>query len=174
MAASDDDRIRTGLKFLEQENKLIIKSIALLLPPGTPHLTPGQLLCWFTFHVSSKHYAGRLTQDQANILYGYVGGTLKQFADAIANLITCMNTAVNDPKTGAIAVLANALGGCPTVTTTTTTGQFSIGGVPLPVTGCCSYDTNQKKNGVTSDFCTSGLAGDWDPSPCTGSQSPAK
>jgi hypothetical protein len=172
VAASDDDRIRTGFKFLGRENKAIIKAIALLLPPGSPRLTPGQILSWYTFHVASSHYAGRLTQEQANNLYGHTSGTLREFADAIASLITCMNTAINNPRTGAIAVLANALGGCPITTSASMTESFVLGGVPVPAVGCCSFDTDQKKDGVTSDFCTSGLAGDWDPNPCRTKQPP--
>jgi hypothetical protein len=171
VAASDDYRTRTGLKFLERENKLVIRAIALLQAPGLPRLTPGQILSWFTFRVDGNHYAGYLTQDQANKLYSYTGGCLRDFADAVASLVTCLNTAINDLSTGAIVVLANALGGCPPMTKTASAGA-SGGTIPLPVVGCCSFDTNQKKDGVTSDFCTSGLAGHWDPNPCNMKQPP--
>src|SRR5438105_3607897 len=102
-----DQRIRAGLDFLYQADRRIVKSAAQLaiLLDAANLPTVGELLKWFNFHVQERHYSGRMTQEQADQLYSHQHETLEKFANAVANLLLCLNGTV----TAALTTLGNGL-----------------------------------------------------------------
>ncbi len=159
--ASDDQRIRKGLKFLTQADKAVIRAaVPLERLTGTMN-PPGihDLLDEFFFNVSGNIYRGVMTQGQYAYLQGYTN-SLANLADAIARVLIQNNSNV----VGALTDLSAALD-APAIQNAAVTAQS---GVPVPPVGCCTYNTNQQSNGITQTYCEGGLQGQWSHNPCVG------
>jgi hypothetical protein len=161
--ASDDQRIRSGLKFLTKADRRFIKAAAQLekLAGVSSPPSAGDLLHKFRFEVAGNRYKGRMTQEQHDSLVGHQG-SLFDFANAIADLILILNNALLCALDALTKGWEATKVSCPAIESKPDVSQV-IGGV---ATGCCTYDTNLQKNGVTQSFCESGLQGHWDPQPC--------
>jgi len=163
--ASDDQRIREGLKFLTQADKAVIRaSVPLEILTGTVN-PPGirDLLDQFFFNVSGNIYGGVMTQAQFTYLQGYTD-SLTSFADAISRVLIKNNGNVVD----ALNALSAALD-APIIQHAAGAAQS---GVPVPPVGCCNYDSTQC-DGITQTYCQTGLQGQWSSHPCVG-QPPGK
>ncbi len=159
--ASDDERIRKGLRFLTRADKAVIRAaVPLERLTGTVN-PPGilDLLHEFSFNVGGNIYIGVMTQGQYTYLQRYTD-SLRNFADAISRVLIKNNGNV----VGALTDLSAALD-APAIRNTPVAEH---GLVPVPPVGCCTYDTNQQSNGITQTYCEGGLQGQWSPNPCVG------
>jgi hypothetical protein len=159
----DDQRIRKGLQFLTRADRSLLRVAAplerLVGKPNSQGIADP--LKNYSFAVGRKNYTGRMTKEQRDYLQGYTG-SLRRFADAIARVLLKMNGKV-------VEVLRDlkAVSEAP--------ARLKAGRVlPLAATGCCTYDTNQMKDGVTQTFCEVGLQGQWSPNPCGGQAQPKR
>jgi hypothetical protein len=156
---SDDQRIRQGLKFLTKADNAVIRAADYLARlEGTPNSQGvGDLLEVVTFDVAGYTYKGKMTQEQYEYLQGFTTGSLGKFADALAKMLLNMNGKVVEAREdlrGALAVPAAKR------------VALAATGDGTPPTGCCTYGSNQQKNGITQAFCEGGLQGTWSPHPC--------
>ncbi len=86
--ASDDERIRKGLRFLTRADKAVIRAaVPLERLTGTVN-PPGilDLLHEFSFNVGGNIYIGVMTQGQYTYLQRYTD-SLRNFADAISRVL---------------------------------------------------------------------------------------
>jgi hypothetical protein len=152
-------RIRGGLRFLARADKAVIRAAAPLERlEGEDPAGASDLLEAVTLDVGGRRYVGMMTQGQYEYLQGYTGSPV-QFADAIARVLVKMNGKVVDILTD----LSRAFD------VPATRGAVGpVGSIDPPPTGCCTFDTNQQKDGITKSFCVGGLQGQWSPNPCVG------
>ncbi len=155
--ATDDERIRQGLKFLYKADRTIIRAAVHLeqlaeipFPQG-----PDELLQRVTFKVGKAEYVGKMTEEQADYLDNY-RGSVKQFADAVSRVILNMD----QQGYAALIDLSGALVAPPR----DKESELS-GGITPPPTGCCYFDNTHQDN-VTESYCKGGLLGSWDQNPC--------
>jgi hypothetical protein len=158
----DDQRIRGGLKFLKRSDRMIIRATAILeeLEQAPCPQEADDLLEVFTFRVGGKSYVGTMTLEQSKYLKKYTRN-LRQFADAISRILLKMNDMVLDSLSDLKETLDVPTG---------TEVEGTRVGVTVP-TGCCTYNTNQQRDGVSQSYCVGGLQGSWSPNPCVGQSS---
>jgi hypothetical protein len=162
MTTDDDKRIRQGLKFLVKADSAVIRAALPLeiLEEVPDPLGVGQLLERVHFTVERRRYRGRMSKQQYDYLSGKTG-SLKEFADAIAKVLIGIDAQVVQ----ALGDLSAALGAPAAMRRGAVVDGDGIG---VPVTGCCTYDTNLQKEKVSQSFCLGGLQGTWQQGPCTG------
>ncbi len=144
---TDEMRIRAGLRFLRRVDVQINKALKALDEIFESGVT-GNALSSFGFSVPDgaggfKQFVGKMTQAQYNVLTatGNLAG-LKQFADAVDNLLTTLDNA-----SGAAANNLNK--------------SLTIGTQLLfPPLGTCTYDDNQTAH-CSEAACEDGLLGTW-------------
>jgi hypothetical protein len=158
--ASDDKRIRQGLKYLFKADSAAVRAagyLKKLLGIANPP-TAASVLKPVVFKVPGhKHkYKGRMTKAQATYLKTQTG-TQKMLADAIAEVLINIDHAVLD----ALEDLGLAQG-APGPAPTPAAKMKALDGLQK---GCCTYDDTQQE-GITQATCVGGLVGTWKFGPC--------
>jgi hypothetical protein len=161
--ASDEVRIRKGLKFLFRASSALIKAAAQLeqLHGNTAPPTVADLLKACSLEAGGATYRGKLTQQQHDYLKTQTG-SVKQLADAIAKIIIRMDGKVLDAGEDLSKALAPPR--APKKAAVAESAIMAGNGTGARV-GCCTYDATQQ-NGITQSFCEGGLQGTWAPGLC--------
>jgi hypothetical protein len=157
-SATDEQRIRGGLRFLTKADDATIRAaVHLQRLEGTPNPAGvGELLEEFSFDVDGERFSGWMTQAQYDYLGGQTGN-LCEFADAIAKVLVGINSKV----LRALSDLSGVINTAPAAAALAD-GQ---GECPAPL-GCCTYDSTRDP-GITQAFCEGGLQGTWVAGDCT-------